>query len=141
VLNPTVLIPTPLEFPVGIISGVTGFIPVVFFKIVTLESPKVYCNFISLSCLPVSPSNTNNVGATAYPFPTEAIPIEPIDAKEFICITWGNATVGLNVVSDGKLKPIFCIFVFLIRPIVLLPILIIAFLPNSVVIVLIPGNE
>ena len=45
VLNPTVLIPTPLEFPVGIISGVTGFIPVVFLRILTWESPKVYLQF------------------------------------------------------------------------------------------------
>ena len=41
VLNPTVLIPTPLELPVGIIIGVTGLIPVVFYSIVTFESPNV----------------------------------------------------------------------------------------------------
>ena len=141
VLNPTVLIPTPLELPVGIIIGLTGLIPVVLLRILTWESPNVYCKSISLTCFLVSPSNNNKVGATAYPFPTEAIPIDPIDAKDFICITCGNATVGLKVVSDGKLKPIFCIFVFLIRPILELPTLITALLPNSVVIVLIPGRE
>ena len=87
VLNPTVLIPTPLELPVGMIIGVTGFIPVVFFRIVTFESPNVYCKSISLTYSLVSPSNTNNVGATAYPFPTEEIPMDPIDAKDFIFIT------------------------------------------------------
>ena len=39
VLNPTVLIPTPLLFDVGIILGRTLLIPKVFLKMVTLESP------------------------------------------------------------------------------------------------------
>ena len=33
VLNPTVLIPTPLELPVGIMIGLTGLIPVVLLRI------------------------------------------------------------------------------------------------------------
>ena len=37
------LIPTPLLFLIGIISGIKLLIPFVFFKIFTCESPREYC--------------------------------------------------------------------------------------------------
>jgi len=36
----------------------------------------VYSSLISLSLSLVIPSNTKSVGATAYPLPTEVIPID-----------------------------------------------------------------
>ena len=120
VLNPTVWIPTPFVFCVGIIVGGTLLIPLDSLRIVTLESPSVYSSLISLSSILVTPSNTKSVGATAYPLPTEDIPIKSIFANLSIVTIWGNATLGLNVLSEGKLYPISLIFVFLIPPIVLL---------------------
>ena len=56
------------------------------FPIKVLINPSIYFKSISLTCFLVSPSNIINVGATAYPFPTEAIPMDPMDAKELIFI-------------------------------------------------------
>ena len=47
VLNPTVLIPTPFVFSVGIIIGGTLLIPLDGWRIVTFESPRVYLSLIS----------------------------------------------------------------------------------------------
>ena len=65
VLNPTVLIPTPFVFSVGIIIGGTLLIPLDGWRIDTVGSPRVYLSSISLSRILVIPSNTSNVGATA----------------------------------------------------------------------------
>ena len=89
----------------------------------------------------VIPSKTSNLGEVAYPLPTEAIPIDLIDARFSIFIIWGNPTVGLKVVSDGKLYPTSLILVFLICPIVFALTLIRAPFPVSERIVVIPGTE
>ena len=65
----------------GIISGGILLIPLDSLRIVTLESPSLYSSLISSSRTLVTPSNTKSVGATAYPLPTEAIPIESIFAN------------------------------------------------------------
>ena len=108
---------------------------------VTFESPRVYLSSISSSNFLVIPSNTLRVGAIAYPLPTEDIPIDSIRARLSIVIIWGNPTLGLNVLSEGKLYPISLISVLLIFPIVVLEASAIAFLPISEVIVEIPGKE
>ena len=95
VLNPTVWIPTPLVLLTGRIVGGTLLIPLDSLRIVTLESPSLYSSLISSSLLLVTPSNTKSVGATAYPLPTEDIPIELILANLSIVTIWGNATLGL----------------------------------------------
>ena len=120
VLNPTVWIPTPLVLSVGRIVGRILLIPLDSLRMVTWESPRVYSSLISSSLLLVTPSNIKRVGATAYPLPTDAIPIDWIFANLSIVIIWGKATLGLSVSSEGKLYPIFLIFDFLISPIVLL---------------------
>ena len=110
-------------------------------RIVTVESPRVYLSSIFLSNSLVTPSKTLSVGATAYPLPTELIPIVVIRASSSIVTIWGNATVGLSVLSEGKLYPISLIFVFLISPTVLLEDSITALTPYPEVIVVIPGRE
>ena len=134
-------IPTPLVLLTGRIVGRTLLIPLDSLRIVTLESPSLYSSLISLSWIFVTPSNTKSVGATAYPLPTEAIPIEFIFANLSIVTIWGNATLGLRVLSEGKLYPILLIFTFPIFPISLLKTSRTAFLPYPEVIVLIPGRE
>ena len=56
VLNPTVLIPTPLEFLRGITVGGASWIPKVFFKISTFGLPNVYLKSRSKTGLLVNPS-------------------------------------------------------------------------------------
>jgi len=141
VLNPTVLIPTPLVLSVGIIIGGTLLRPLDSSRILTFESPKVYLRTISSSNFLVIPSNTLSVGATEYPLPTEDIPTDLITARLSIVTSWGNPTLGLSVLSEGKLYPISLIFVLPIFPIVLLETSARAFLPISEVIVEIPGRE
>ena len=80
-------------------------------------------------------------GADEYPLPPELIPINSKDANASMSINWGNSTVGLRVVSEGKLYPILLISVFLICPIDVLAASIIAPLPTEVVIVVMPGSE
>ena len=58
-----VLIPIPLILAVGIMVGVTAFIPNVFFRMVTWESPSSYSMSTSLTCAPVNPSITTRFGA------------------------------------------------------------------------------
>ena len=125
----------------GRITGGTLLIPLDSLRIVTLESPSLYSSLISSSLLSVTPSNTKSVGATAYPLPTEVIPIELILANLSIVTIWGNATLGLNGLSEGKLYPISVIFTFPIFPISLLEISRTAFLPYPEVIVVTPGRE
>ena len=122
-------------------TGGTLLIPLDSLRIVTLESPSLYSSLISSSLLLVTPSNTKSVGATAYPLPTDAIPIEIILANLSIVTICGNATLGLSVLSEGKLYTILLIFTFPIFPIVLLEISRTAFLPYPEVIVLTPGRE
>ena len=110
-------------------------------RIVTLESPRVYLSSISSSNSLVTPSKTLSVGATAYPLPTELIPIDLIFANLSIVTIWGNATLGLRVLSEGKLYPILLIFTFPIFPIVSLETSRTAFLPYPEVIVVTPGSE
>ena len=62
VLNPTVAIPTPLEFLVGITSGGVSWIPDVFFKISTLGLPNSYFKSRSKTGLFVNPSITIRSG-------------------------------------------------------------------------------
>ena len=50
VLKTTVLIPTPALLCVGMIVGVTLLIPLVFFKISTLDSPRVTFRSTSVTC-------------------------------------------------------------------------------------------
>ena len=125
----------------GRITGGTLLIPLDSLRIVTLESPSLYSSLISSSLLLVTPSNTKSVGATAYPLPTEDIPIELILANLSIVTIWGNATLGLKVLSEGKLYPILLIFTFPIFPILLLEISRTAFLPYPDVTVVTPGRE
>ena len=68
------------------------------------------------------------------------IPIDLMVEKSSISIIWGNPTLGCNVLSVGKLNPIFWIVPFLIWPIFLLSTLNIALEPNVDVIVEIVGN-
>ena len=107
----------------------------------TLVSPRVYLRSTSVICLLVFPSKTISSGADEYPFPPELIPIDSKDANASISINWGNSTVGLKVVSEGKLYPILLISVVLNCPIDVVSASIIASLPTDVVIVVIPGNE
>ena len=62
VLNPTVEIPTPLEFLVGITVGGASWIPNVFLKISTLGLPNLYFKSRSKTGLFVNPSITTNSG-------------------------------------------------------------------------------
>ena len=141
VLNPTVLIPTPLLLWIGRMVGVVLLIPKVFFRIVTWESPRLYFRSTSSITFLVFPSRTLSWGADEYPLPPEVIPINSNDANASISTNWGNSTVGLKVVSEGKLYPILLISVFLTCPIDVLTLSIIAPLPTAVVIVVIPGSE
>ena len=75
-----------------------------------------------------------------YPLPTELIPIDLIDAKFSIVIIWGNPTLGLKVVSDGKLYPISLRWTLLILPIESALTSIRAPFPVSETIVVIPGT-
>ena len=85
--------------------------PLDAWRIDTFASPSVYLRIMSVSNILVTPSNTSKSGATPYPLPTEDIPIDLITASLSIVTSWGNPTLGLNVLSDGKLYPISLIFV------------------------------
>ena len=102
VLNPTVLIPTPLLFFTGNTVGVALLIPLVLLKIVTLESPKAYLVEISVIWFPVFPSKKSNSGAELYPLPPETISILSNLANESTLMICGKEALGFSVPSDGK---------------------------------------
>ena len=70
----TLEIPTPLQFCVGIIVGSTLNNPLVFFRIVTELSDKLYCKSTSSIICLVLPSRTTNFGGVTYPTPAEETP-------------------------------------------------------------------
>ena len=113
-------IPTPLEFCIGKIIGVTLLSANEFAKISTLLLPKVNLRSTSVFTFSVFPSNTISLGAEVYPRPKEIISIESNDDSGSTFITCGIATLGLTVKSEGKLKPISLILVVFILPIDLL---------------------
>ena len=117
VLNPTVLIPTPLVFLIGNTDGVELLIPLVLLKIVTVESPREYLVERSVISLPVFPSKNIKSGAEEYPLPPEVIVIFSILAKESTLIICGKEVLGFKVLSVGKSNPISLIFTFSITPI------------------------
>ena len=141
-MKPTVLIPTPLLFSNGIRVGAYDLvIPVGFFNIVTLVSPKEYFKSASVIIFLVLPSRIRSLGATPYPRPPEVIPILVKLARDWISIIWGNNALGSNVESDGKVYPISSISVVLIFPTEELDGSTTAPLPTVEVIVVIPGME
>ena len=140
-LKTTVLIPTPAPLCVGMIVGVTLFIPLVFFRISTLNSPRVTFKLTSVTSLPVLPSNTISLGGTENPLPNDVMPTISNDAKESILIIWGRRILGLSVGSDGKLNPISSNIMFLREPTLELFVSKIAPLPARVFTVVIPGSE
>ena len=135
------LIPTPFVFSVGRIVGKELLIPKVFLKMVTWVSPNEYLKSTSGMTFWVLPSITINFGAELYPLPAEEIPIEANDAKGSTFIICGRYTVGLTVLSEEKSNPISDIFVLLILPILVLEGSKIAFDPETLTIVVIPGSE
>ena len=140
VLNPTVLIPTPLEFLIGRIDGVELLIPLVLLRIVTLESPREYLAEISVIWSPVFPSKNSKSGADEYPLPPDVISMKSIFAKESTLIIWGKDALGFKVPSDGKSYPISSSFTCSIVPISLLTATKSAFTPSIVLIEVTDGN-
>ena len=107
----------------------------------TWVSPNEYLKSTSGMTFWVLPSITINFGAELYPLPAEEIPIEANDAKGSTFIICGRYTVGLTVLSEEKSNPISDIFVLLILPILVLEGSTIAFDPETLTIVVIPGSE
>ena len=93
--------PTPAPLSVGIISGVTLLIPLVFCRISISLLPRVTLNAKSSTTLFVLPSTTINFGGILNPLPKEVIPIDSTEARESILIVCGNKTLGFKVLSEG----------------------------------------
>jgi hypothetical protein len=113
-------IPTPLEFCIGKMIGVTLLRANVFSSMSTLLIPKVSLRSASGTKFPVFPSNTRSFGAEVYPLPKEITSIVSNDDNGSTFITCGIDMLGLTVKSEGKLNPMSLILVVFILPIDLL---------------------
>ena len=96
---------------------------------------------MSETILLVLPSRTTNFGGIEKPRPNDVIPIDSIDAKDSIFITWGKIVFGFSVLSEGYLNPISFSTNDFIDPIPVPKVSKIAPLPEPDITVVIPGNE